>query len=43
MALTGLTRPGVARNLRALERRGLIAPTANRHNPTVEWTLTQPL
>jgi ATP-dependent DNA helicase RecG len=43
MALTGLTRPGVGRNLRALERRGLIAPTANRHNPNVEWTLAQPL
>lgn len=40
MALTGLSRPGVAKHLRALESRGLIQPTQSRQSPTVKWTLT---
>ena len=40
MALTGLSRPGVSRYLRALESQALIRPTESRKSPTVKWTLT---
>ncbi len=38
MELTGLTRPGVSRHVRALEAKGLIVPTERRQSPHVKWT-----
>ncbi|MCL2490832.1 MAG: putative DNA binding domain-containing protein [Propionibacteriaceae bacterium] len=40
MTITGLSRPGVGRHLRALESQGLIQPTEVRQSPTVRWALT---
>jgi ATP-dependent DNA helicase RecG len=38
VSLTGLTRPGVGRQLRHLEARGLVAPTTERRrSPNVKW------
>jgi len=38
--LTGLSRPGVARHLRALEAAGEAAPTTRRQSRSVKWALT---
>jgi ATP-dependent DNA helicase RecG len=43
MALTGLSRAGVGRNLRALEAEGLTRATENRRSRTVRWELARPV
>jgi len=40
MEITGLTRPTLGNRLRAIERQGLIEPTASRRSPGVKWRLT---
>jgi len=37
----GVSRPTVTKSLRALEQRGLVAPTANRRSRYVKWMLTR--
>lgn len=37
MAITGLSRSGVGKHLRALESRGLVTPTGVRQGPMVRW------
>ena len=41
MRLTGLSRAGVGRHLRALEEQGVVQPTEFRQSPTVKWELTR--
>jgi ATP-dependent DNA helicase RecG len=43
MAVTGLSRAGVGRWLRAMETKGLIAPTERRKSRRVKWVLQQTL